>query len=138
MTVWQIIGVVTTCLVFVLFGFFVGRRGVLRHGYVWKKTRTELQIRPHGDTYLLTAKTGDTENKLGYKIFKEIHYVKKGKEITLYFTEAEVLALLGDAVHVVRCGECKWCLDGCVCVHPDRRNPIGCQPYDYCNEGERR
>jgi len=110
----------------------------IRHGIVWKKTRAELMLRPCGDTKLLTAKTEDAENKLNYKLFKEIHYVKKGKEITLYFTEAEVLGILGNSVPVVRCGDCKWCLEGCVCAHPDSRNPIGCRKNDYCNEGERR
>lgn len=47
-----------------------------------------------------------------------------------------------DVVEVVRCRECKYCVDlimgGLWCEHPDNRNPLGCRPNDYCNDGERR
>jgi hypothetical protein len=45
-------------------------------------------------------------------------------------------------VEVVRCKDCKWCEDmfmsGMYCNHPDNRNPLGCRPNDYCNDGERK
>jgi hypothetical protein len=47
-----------------------------------------------------------------------------------------------DVVGVVRCKECKYCEDmfmsGMYCNHPDNRNPIGCRPDDFCNDGERK
>ena len=47
-----------------------------------------------------------------------------------------------DVVEVVRCKDCKYCVDlimgGLWCEHPDNRNPLGCRPNDYCNDGERR
>ena len=46
-----------------------------------------------------------------------------------------------DMVEVVRCQECRWCEDTrpsvLYCNHPDNRNPLGCLPDDYCNDGER-
>ncbi len=45
-------------------------------------------------------------------------------------------------VEVVYCMDCRWCADegmsGRYCNHPDNRNPLGCLPKDYCNNGERR
>lgn len=45
-----------------------------------------------------------------------------------------------DVVEVVRCKECKYSEDlgmaGIWCNHPDNRNPLGCRPTDYCNDGE--
>lgn len=45
-------------------------------------------------------------------------------------------------VEVVYCKDCRWCEDagmsGLYCNHPDNRNPVGCRPQDYCNDGERR
>lgn len=47
-----------------------------------------------------------------------------------------------DVVEVVRCKECKYSEDlgmaGIWCNHPDNRNPLGCRPTDYCNDGERK
>ena len=47
-----------------------------------------------------------------------------------------------DVVEVVRCKDCKYSADlgmsGIWCDHPDNRNPLGCRPTDYCNDGERR
>ena len=47
-----------------------------------------------------------------------------------------------DVVEVVRCKDCKYCTDtgmsGLWCDHPDNRNPIGCRPTDFCNDGERK
>lgn len=47
-----------------------------------------------------------------------------------------------DLVEVVYCADCRWCEDmgmsGLYCNHPDNRNPAGCRPQDYCNDGERR
>lgn len=47
-----------------------------------------------------------------------------------------------DAVEVVRCKDCKYSEDylmgGLWCNHPDNRNPLGCRPNDYCNDGERK
>ena len=46
-----------------------------------------------------------------------------------------------DSEEVVRCRECRFCEDqfmsGLWCNHPDNRNPLGCRPNDYCNDGER-
>ena len=46
-----------------------------------------------------------------------------------------------DFVEVVRCKDCKFVCDmgmsGLYCEHPDNRNPIGCIPTDFCNNGER-
>lgn len=46
-----------------------------------------------------------------------------------------------DVVLVVRCKDCVYCDDlgmsGLFCIHPDDRNPVGCRPDDYCNNGER-
>lgn len=50
--------------------------------------------------------------------------------------------LTADAVPVVRCKDCVWCEDqgmsGLYCNHPDNRNPCGCRPNDFCNDGERK
>lgn len=50
--------------------------------------------------------------------------------------------LANDVVSVVRCKDCKHCIDegmgGLWCNHADNRNPIGCRPDDYCNDGERK
>lgn len=47
-----------------------------------------------------------------------------------------------DVVSVVRCKDCVYCVDlgtsGLYCDHDDNRNPLGCRPNDYCNDGERR
>lgn len=47
-----------------------------------------------------------------------------------------------DVVPVVRCKDCVWCEDqgmsGLYCNHPDNRNPCGCRPNDFCNDGERK
>ena len=47
-----------------------------------------------------------------------------------------------DVVPVVRCKDCKFCedqgLSGLYCNHPDNRNPCGCRPNDFCNDGERK
>lgn len=47
-----------------------------------------------------------------------------------------------DVVPVVRCKDCKYCVDmgmsGLWCEHDDNRNPCGCRPDDFCNNGERR
>lgn len=47
-----------------------------------------------------------------------------------------------EVVEVVRCKDCKYVLDhgmaGLWCEHPDNRNPCGCRPNDFCNDGERR
>lgn len=47
-----------------------------------------------------------------------------------------------DVVEVVRCKDCKYVLDcgmgGLWCDHPDNRNPLGCRPTDFCNDGERK
>lgn len=47
-----------------------------------------------------------------------------------------------DVVEVVRCKDCVYCVDlgasGLYCDHDDNRNPLGCRPNDYCNDGERR
>jgi hypothetical protein len=47
-----------------------------------------------------------------------------------------------DVVPVVRCKDCVYCVDlgtsGLYCDHDDNRNPLGCRPNDYCNDGERR
>ena len=44
-----------------------------------------------------------------------------------------------DVVRVVRCEDCKYVEDfgmgGLWCGHPDHRNPCGCCPSDYCNNG---
>ncbi len=49
---------------------------------------------------------------------------------------------ISDVVEVVRCKDCKFCEDlgmsGMYCKHPDNRNPIGCNPDDYCDCGERK
>ena len=46
-----------------------------------------------------------------------------------------------DNTEVVRCRECRFREDhfmgGLYCNHPDNRNPLGCRPNDYCNDGER-
>ncbi len=46
-----------------------------------------------------------------------------------------------DAVPVVRCKDCKWAEDtgpsGIYCNHPDDRNPIGCNPDEFCNCGKK-
>lgn len=46
-----------------------------------------------------------------------------------------------DSEEMVRCRECRFCEDqfmgGLWCNHPDSRNPLGCRPNDYCNDGER-
>ena len=45
-----------------------------------------------------------------------------------------------DVESVVRCSKCRYCEDlgmaGLYCNHPDARNPAGCRPDDYCNDGE--
>lgn len=42
----------------------------------------------------------------------------------------------------VVCKECKYCDDmamsGLWCNHPDNRNPLGCRPNDFCNDGVRK
>lgn len=47
-----------------------------------------------------------------------------------------------DVVEVVRCKYCKYVSDlgmsGLFCDHPDNRNPCGCRPNDFCNEGKRK
>ena len=47
-----------------------------------------------------------------------------------------------DYTRVVRCKDCKHCDDqlasGLWCNHPDNRNPLGCRPIDFCNDGERK
>lgn len=47
-----------------------------------------------------------------------------------------------DVVEVVRCKYCKYVSDlgmsGLYCDHPDNRNPCGCRPNDFCNEGKRK
>lgn len=47
-----------------------------------------------------------------------------------------------DIVQVVRCKDCKYSEDmfmsGIYCNHPDNRNPLGCRPDDFCNDGERK
>ena len=47
-----------------------------------------------------------------------------------------------DVVEVVRCEDCKHCDDmamsGLWCNHPDNRNPLGCRPGDFCNDGVRK
>ena len=47
-----------------------------------------------------------------------------------------------EVVEVVRCEECKHCDDmamsGLWCNHPDNRNPLGCRPGDFCNDGKRK
>lgn len=47
-----------------------------------------------------------------------------------------------NVAEVVYCMDCRWCEDmgmsGLYCNHPDSRNPAGCRPQDYCNDGERR
>ena len=46
-----------------------------------------------------------------------------------------------DSEQVVYCRECKYREDhfmgGLYCNHPDNRNPLGCRPNDYCNDGVR-
>ena len=46
-----------------------------------------------------------------------------------------------NVVEVVRCKDCKFCEDlgmsGMYCKHPDNRNPIGCNPDEYCDCGEK-
>jgi hypothetical protein len=53
-----------------------------------------------------------------------------------------IAKISADVVEVVRCEDCKYCKDlgmsGLWCEHPDSRNPLGCRPNDYCNDGERR
>jgi hypothetical protein len=62
----------------------------------------------------------------------------------VFFSVAKMVELLPtkDVVEVVRCEDCKYCKDlgmsGLWCEHPDSRNPLGCRPNDYCNDGERR
>ena len=55
-------------------------------------------------------------------------------------TEIEFTESDPDVVKVVRCKNCKHSDDqgmgGLWCNHPDNRNPIGCRPDDFCNEGE--
>lgn len=45
-------------------------------------------------------------------------------------------------VSVVRCKNCEYGRDlgmaGIWCEHPDNRNPLGCRPNDFCNDGKRR
>ncbi len=47
-----------------------------------------------------------------------------------------------DFVKVVRCKDCKHCLDlimgGMWCEHPDKIMPLGSNPDDFCSYGERR
>lgn len=47
-----------------------------------------------------------------------------------------------DVVPAIRCKDCVYCVDlgtsGLYCDHDDNRNPLGCRPNDYCNDGERR
>lgn len=41
---------------------------------------------------------------------------------------------------VVRCKNCAFSEDhiigGIWCNHPDNRNPLGCRPNDFCNDGK--
>lgn len=59
-----------------------------------------------------------------------------------YYRKGYIKSPTADAVEVVRCKDCKYCVDlimgGLWCEHPDNRNPLGCRPNDYCNDGERR
>ena len=63
--------------------------------------------------------------------------------VVIGFVIAAVLHVGKDAdkVEVVRCRECKYREDhftgGLWCNHPDNRNPLGCRPNDYCNDGVR-
>ncbi len=42
---------------------------------------------------------------------------------------------------IVYCKECKYAdnqfMSGIWCNHPDNRNPLGCRPNDFCNDGRR-
>lgn len=46
-----------------------------------------------------------------------------------------------DVVEVVRCKDCKYCMDaimgGMWCEHPDNIMPLGSNPDDFCSYGER-
>ena len=73
--------------------------------------------------------------------------IKANNEYGRAVVDDEFLDLIDDAftedvVEVVRCKDCKYCVDlimgGLWCEHPDNRNPLGCRPNDYCNDGERR
>jgi len=47
-----------------------------------------------------------------------------------------------DVVEVVRCKDCKYCLDaimsGMWCEHPDNIMPLGSNPDDFCSYGEKK
>lgn len=64
--------------------------------------------------------------------------------LTCYKDLADVVRSIpaADVVPVVRCKDCVWCEDqgmsGLYCNHPDNRNPCGCRPNDFCNDGERK
>lgn len=85
----------------------------------------------------------------GYNSTSTIHdKLRKLKEKGfIYFTANEkrtirIVTPTEDFVPVVRCKDCKYCIDegmsGLWCNHADNRNPIGCRPDDYCNDGERK
>lgn len=61
------------------------------------------------------------------------------KELETFIREFINDAPTVDAVPVVRCKDCKWWdgIDGSPCVHPDCRNPIHCNPGEFCNCGEK-
>ena len=67
-----------------------------------------------------------------------------GAPKTVCLSVAKMVGLLPpvDVVPVVRCKDCIWCEDqgmsGLYCNHPDNRNPCGCRPNDFCNDGERK
>ena len=70
--------------------------------------------------------------------------VKYGKSIMFVCEKCGELVSFDrdDYVEVVRCKDCKYSHDegmsGLWCDHPDNRNPCGCRPTDYCNDGERK
>ena len=139
---YKIVITSTVSLLLILIGYLIGYRSRLRKGIVWRKTDKEVLIRPEESISLVYASTNDVKNRLSYEHPKKVCFAKKGKEIKIYFSEDDVLAFLGDAVPVVRCHECKYCVEegltGLRCKHPDDRNPIVCRKNDYCNEGKRK
>lgn len=66
----------------------------------------------------------------------------KTRECVWTAKEAVCALPTADVVPVVRCKDCVWCEDqgmsGLYCNHPDNRNPCGCRPNDFCNDGERK